>query len=276
MKKIILSTLLAGTVLSFSSCSDSDQAEPWIQWYPLITLEGDASCQVEVGSDWTLPGFSAVNTLTGEDATSAVKVLIYDVINGEYVSDISLDGPGMYTVYYMSDGSEVATYPSVEVTRAVYVYDPTVTTDIAGTWMVDVNNSRRVRYSGSNAGQNYTFQEVADANGNDISDGIPVVISKVLPGFFYVDDIEAGLVTMLYGYAAAYPSLNFQMHAYISMNAEGELTFLTGTFGYSYWQSYYEVTGFEGSYDEETGTISYTADLGYYGFYLDVVLEPEE
>lgn len=272
MKKYLYSFALATVIIGLNSC-DGTQTEPQIQWYPVVTLEGDETCYVEVGSDWTLPGFTAVNTLTGEDATSAVEVSIYDIINGRYVSSIDLSGPGMYTVYYDSYGSVVETYPSVEKTRSVFVYDPTVEADISGTWMVNLDESYRIRYSGTNAGQELSFQEVADANDNDISDGIPVRISQVLPGFFYVDDIEAGLVTMLYGYAAAYPSYNFQMHAYISLNSDNEISFLTGTFGYSYWQANYAVTGFEGEYDPETETLHYEVDLGNQGFYLDVLLE---
>lgn len=258
-----------------ASCDDTQQ-EPTIQWYPVITLEGDVTCYVEIGSDWTLPGYSAINTMNNTDATSDVEVLIYDVLHRSYVSSINTDDIGMYTVYYNSYGSMVATEPTVTKTRSIYVYDPTVTTNIEGTWMVNIDESYRIRYAGANAGQKMTFNEVATANENSVSDGIPVVFSQLVPGFYYVDDIEAGLVTMLYGYAANYPQYNFQMHAYLSLSADNELTLLTSTFGYSGFASTYALTDFEGQYDPETETIHYIADLGNQGFYLDVVLQPEE
>lgn len=274
MKKIILSTLLAGMMLPFSSCSDSEQQEPWIQWYPVVTLEGDETCQVEVGSDWTLPGFTAVNTLTGEDASSAVEVLIYDILNDDYISSIDVNTPGMYTVYYNSYGSEVASDPSVTKTRTVYVYDSSVDTDISGTYMVNLDNSFRVRYDGANAGQSYTFAKVAESNSNDVSAGIPVKIEQIVPGIFYVDDIEAGLVSFLYGYGPRNPSFNFQMHAYVSLNKDNELSLLTSTFGYGGWASNYAIKDLSGTYDPETGVIAYKVDVYNQGFYLDVVLEP--
>lgn len=274
MKKIILSTLLAGVVLSFASCSDSKQDEPWIQWYPVVTLEGSETCEVEMGSDWTLPGFTAVNTMTGEDASSAVEVLIYDILNDDYVSSIDVNTPGMYTVYYNSYGSDVHTEPSVSKTRTVYVYDSSVDTDLSATYMVNTDNSFRVRYKGTNAGQTYSFAQVAEGNENDISAGIPVKFEQVVPGIFYVDDIEAGLVSMLYGYGPAYPTLNFQMHAYVSLNKDNEISLLTTDFGYSGWAANYAIADFSGKYDPQTGVITYKADLSNQGFYLDVVLEP--
>lgn len=274
MKKIILSTLLAGMMLPFCSCSDSDQQEPWIQWYPVVTLDGDETCRVEMGSDWTLPGFTAVNTLTGEDASSAVEVLIHDILNNEYVSSIDVNNPGMYTVYYNSYGSEVATDPSVTKTRTVYVYDSSVDTDLTGTYIVNADNSFRVRYTGASAGQSLSFAQVAEANGNDISAGIPVKFEQVVPGIFYVDDIEAGLVSFLYGYGPRNPSFNFQMHAYVSLSKDNELSLLTTTFGYSPWAANYAIADFNGQYDPQTGVITYSADLSRQGFNLDVVLEP--
>ena len=266
--------MTAVALVGFTSCDDT-QEEPHIQWYPVVTIDGPSEYQIELGDSFTVPGFKAVNTLTGEDASSAVTVSIYDVIAGEYVDAVSTASPGIYNIYYTSAASEVQPSSDYDIYKQVdvYVYDPTVTSDISGTWMVNVDDSYRVRYAGANAGQTLSFAAVAEANENNISAGIPVNFSQIVPGFYYVDDIEAGLVTMLYGYAAAYPSYNFQMHAYVSLDSDNKLTVLTNTFGYSYWATNYALTGFNGEYDPANDVIKYQADLGNQGFYLDVVLE---
>ena len=278
MKKYLYSLAIAAAAFGMTSC-DSTQEEPHIQWYPVVTLEGEDTYYLELGQDFTLPGFTAVNTLTGEDASSAVTVLIYDVIAGEYVESISTASPAMYNVYYISKASEVSPSPDYDMykQRDIYVYDPTVEVDLSGTWMVNADESYRVRYAGANAGQELSFAEVAEANGNDISAGLPVVISQVLPGFFYVDDISAGLIAYVYDYInsyAGYPAWYWQNYAYITLNSENEISYLTGGFGYTPWEGNYGVTAFEdGVYNPEDGTISYIVDLGGQGFYLDVVLQ---
>lgn len=274
MKKYIYSLLSAVALLGFTSCDDT-QEEPHIQWYPVVTVEGPSKYQLELGESFAVPGFTAVNTMTGEDASSAVTVTIYDVIAREYVDAITTDSPGWFNIYYTSAASEVQLSSNYNIYKQVdvYVYDPTVTSDISGTWMVNVDDSFRVRYSGANAGQELSFAAVAEGNNNDISAGIPVKISQIVPGFYYVDDLEAGLVSMLYGYAAGYPSLNFQMHGYVSLDSENKLTVLTTTFGYSGWATNYALTDFEGEYVPGENVIKYRATLGNQGYYLDVVLE---
>ena len=272
MKKYLYSLAFAAVTMGLTSC-DGTQTEPTIQWYPVVTLEGDETCYVEVGSNWTLPGFTAVNTLTGEDATSAVEVSIYDIIAGAYVSRIDTSGPGMYNVYYTSYGSMVATTPTVEKVREVFVYDPTVEADISGTWMVNADESLLI--SLSTGAVLYTFQEYAEARKTDgnIAGGIPIRISQVLPGFFYVDDLDAGLIDLIIGYGPNNPSFNFQLHAYISLNSDNEISQLTGTFGYAPWQGNYSLTNFMGQYDPENDVITYTADMPGFGAGLDVILE---
>ena len=273
MKKYLYSLALFSAVVGLSSC-DGEQIEPHIQWYPIVTLEGDETCYVEVGSNWTLPGFTAVNTLTGEDATSAVEVSIYDVISRRYVSSIDISGPGMFTVYYTSYGSEVETNPSLEKTRTVYVYDPTVEADISGTYLVNADESTLNNIS--TGAVLYTFAEYAEVRGTteNISGGIPVTISQILPGFFLVDDLDAGLIDLILGYGPRNPSFNFQLRSYISLNSENEISLLTGTFGYAPWQSNYSLTNFVGEYDPATGVISYEADMPGFGAGLSVILEP--
>ncbi|MCH5240615.1 MAG: hypothetical protein J1F38_10360 [Muribaculaceae bacterium] len=278
MKKYLYSLPILAALFGLTSC-DSDQPEPVQQWYPVITLEGETTYNVAIGDTWTEPGYSAVNTTNGEDATADVEVLIFDVISNVYVDEIDFDSPGWYTIYYNSYGSMLETIPTVYKTRTILVFDPTVTVDISGTWMVNLNESRRIRYAGTNAGQDLTFQEVADANDNDVSAGIPVEFELLVPGFYYVDDIEAGLVAFLYGYSstyASYPLWYWQYEAYVTLSSDNELNYLTGGLGYSPWEDTFHVGGFEGEYDPDANTIHYIVDVTPQGFILDVVLERED
>lgn len=250
MKKYLYSIALAASFMGLTSC-DGTQQEPHIQWYPLVTLEGDETCYVEVGSDWTLPGFTAVNTITGEDASSAVEVLIYDVIAGDYVSKIDTSGPGMYNVYYTSYGSEVATNPTLRKTREVFVYDPTIEADISGFYNVNMNESIYLA-------NGWTFAQAADNYGNVSS--CTVQIEQVLPGFFYVSDLLAGWYEQIRGYGSSYA-----MTGYISLNSDNSITLLS---------SYIAGWGdgldgmWDGYYDEDTETISYeTLYAGQIGVY---------
>ena len=253
MKKYLYSLALASAVIGLNSC-DSTQDEPHIQWYPVVTLEGDEVCYVEVGSDWTLPGFTAINTMTGEDATSKVEVLIYDVIAGDYVPSIDTSYPGMYNVEYNSYGSEVSTTPTVQKIREVYVYDPDVTDSIAGTWVLNMSESYELY-----EGEKYYF---ADDYGDVTS---VVTISDVLPGFFNDGDLLCGLYSTVMNmdknyasYLSQYGPNCFKLTGFLSMNTEGDITLLS-------WQRYSSFfNGFSvsnGKYDMETETISYNAAL---------------
>lgn len=274
MKKYLYSLLSVAALFGFTSC-DGTQEEPHIQWYPVVTVDGPSEYQLELGESFTVPGFTAVNTLTGEDASSAVTVLIYDVLAGEYVNAVSTDSPGMYNIYYISRASEVQPSSDFDIYKQVdvYVFDPTVETDISGTWMVNADESL-LRAIGSGETL-YTFQEYAEARGTEenIAGGIPIEIEQVLPGFFYVDDLDAGLIDLIIGYGPRNPSYNFQLHAYVSLSSDNELTQLTGTFGYSAWQANYSLTNFMGEYDPETDAITYSADMPGFGANLCVVLE---
>lgn len=241
MKKYIYSLLSAAALLGFTSCDDT-QEEPHIQWYPVVTLEGDDTYYVELGEDFQLPGFTAVNTLTGEDASSAVEVQIYDVIAGEYVDAISTASPGMYNVYYVCPASEVSPSSDYEVykQRDIYVYDPTIETDISGSYNINMDESIYL----SNG---RTFADLAAGYGN--VDSSTITISQLLPGFFYVSDLLGGWYDQIRAYGS-----NYAMTGYISLNSDNSITLLS-----SYirgWGDGLDSLS-DGLYDPETQTISY-------------------
>lgn len=246
MKKYLYSLALAAATLGMTSC-DGSQEEPKIQWYPVVTLEGEDTYYLEVGDDFTLPGFTAVNTLTGQDASSAVTVLIYDVIEGEYVEEISTDGPGMYNVYYISNASVVDPSPDYEMykQRDIYVYDPTIEADISGVYNVNMDETIYLA-------NGWTFAEACDyyneLNGTSVS-SCSISVSQLLPGFFYFSDLLAGWYAQIRGYGS-----NYAMTGYVSLNSDNSLTLLSSYIrGWGDGLDYMD----DGYYDEETQTISY-------------------
>lgn len=255
MKKYIFSLLSAAALFGFTSC-DGTQDEPHIQWYPVVTLEGDDTYYLELGEDFTLPGFTAVNTITGEDVTSKVTVEIYDVIAGEYVDEISTASPGMYNVYYISPASEVSPYPDYEMykQRDIYVYDPTIETDISGSY--NINMDKTIYLSNGK-----TFAELAAGYGN--VDSSTVTISQLLPGFFYVSDLLGGWYDQIRAYGSSYA-----MTGYISLNADNSITLLSSHI--AGWGDGLDGL-WDGHYDAETQTISYeTLYAGSIG--MDIVM----
>ena len=253
MKKYLYSLAMVAAAFGLTSC-DGTQEEPHIQWYPVVTLEGDDTYYLEVGQEFNLPGFTAVNTLTGEDASSAVTVLIYDVIGGDYVDEISTAGPGMYNVYYISSASEVQPSPDYDMykQRDIYVYDPTIETDISGIYNIDMDKSIYLA-------NERTFADLAAVYGN--VDSCTIQISQLLPGFFYVSDLLGGWYEQIRAYGS-----NYAMTGYISLNSDNSITLLS-----SYIRGWGDgLDGmWDGEYDPETETISYeTWYAGAVGFYL--------
>lgn len=241
MKKYLYTLGLAMAVMGFTSC-DGTQEEPHIQWYPVVTLEGDQTIYLEVGDDFTMPGFTAINTITGEDASKEVDVLIYDVIAGEYVDEVDTSGPGMYNVYYISYASEVQPAADYDMykQRDIYVYDPTIETDISGIYNVNMEESIYLA-------NGRTFADLAGVYGN--VDSCTIQISQLLPGFFYVTDLLAGWYDQIRDYGS-----NYAMTGYISLNSDNSITLLS-----SYIRGWGDgLDGmWDGEYDPETETISY-------------------
>ena len=255
MKNQIKSLLLCGlTIVSLSGCRDHE-GTPTIQWYPMVTLEGDNPCNVEVGdTEWELPGFTAINTITGEDATDAVEIMYWDGINNKYVDAISLDSPGMYEVRYICNASEININPPYYATRTVYVYDPSVTETIAGEWKLNVEKSYEL-YDGD---EYYFIDDYGDANS-------VITIGQLLPGFFSDSDLLGGLYSTVINmdnryssYLATYGANCFRVTGFLSMDADGNISLLS-------WERYsgffdgYSMTG--GTYDSSTETITYTCNL---------------
>lgn len=248
MKKYLYSLMTAIVLLGFATSCDGTQEEPHIQWYPVVTLEGESTYYLELGENFTLPGFTAVNTITGEDASSAVKVMIYDVIAGDYVDKISTASPGMYNVYYISEASEVSPSSDYQMIkqRDIYVYDPTIETDISGSYNINMGESIYL----SNG---KTFAQAAEGYGN--VDSSTVAINQLLPGFFYVSDLLGGWYDQIRAYGSKYA-----MTGYISLNSDNSITLLSSHI--AGWGDGLDGI-WDGKYDPATQTITY--DTQYAG-----------
>ena len=110
MKKYILPFTLAAVIaLLTASCAQKD-SEPWIVYYPAITLYGDTELFWEAGVPFVEPGYKA--TLRDEDITNDVKI----------VTDLNYANPsaGIYSIVYSASSPEGY---QTTVTRTVCVLD---------------------------------------------------------------------------------------------------------------------------------------------------------
>lgn len=233
MKKLFLYTMSLGmAVFGFSSCSDDeDHMDTSITYYAALTLQGDDFVQVPLGTTYNDAGCTA--ELNGEDYTSKI------VTTG--LEDIDVNTAGLYTVTY------TATNPdgySSSVERTVAVCDPTITTDISGTYTTVAGTYR-------------------DRQGTQTPyTGYSITISKAAPGIFYVSDMLGGYYDQRAGYGSSYA-----LHGYWQLLADGTLVALSG--GVDGWGDSY--SAFTGSYDASTNTIS--ACTTYAGMDFHIVLQ---
>lgn len=216
--------MLCLSALTFTSCDDDDQlTDARLTYYPVIELSGDEFMLVPIGTPYVEPGYKA--TLKGEDCTSDILV----------EGDVDSNTPGFYYITYTyvnSDGYVTA------AERTVAVCDPTITTDISGTYTT-ADGSHRLAY-----GKATEFS------------GYSVNITKMAPGIFYVTDFLGGWYEQRAGYGSLYA-----MTGYMQLLADNSVVMLS-----SYVAGWGDSADYcdEGKYDPATNTISYV--VGYAGF----------
>ncbi|MGN0282118.1 MAG: BT_2262 family domain-containing protein [Prevotella sp.] len=225
MKKIFLYCLmLCLSMAALTSCNDdNDQlTDSRLTYYPVLEIQGDEFVQVPIGTTYTEQGCKA--TLNNEDFTSNVKTS----------GSVDSNQPGLYYITYSATNSDGFT---VTATRTVAVCDPTITTDISGT---------------------YTTQDGSYRNYNGVItnfSGYTVRISKAAPGIFYISDFLGGWYEQRAGYGSAYA-----MTGYFQLLADNSLVQLSSyVAGWGDSADYCE----DATYDPATGTISYV--IGYAG-----------
>lgn len=187
MKKNIfyMMLLLLTSAVAFSSCdNDSSAGYTRVTYYPVLTLNGDATMYVDKGATFVDPGCAA--ELNGEDVSSNV------IVGGS----VNPKKSGVYTLTYSvvnEDGF------SASISRKVIVTDPNDAKE--GVFYTDVNSYRD--YSGQKAfGGNY---EVVITNNDD--------------GTYHVDDLFGGWYSQRAGYGT-----NYNMGGDVAFAEDGTMT----------------------------------------------------
>lgn len=207
MKKIIIlnTVLLLGLVGFLTSCESDESADKTqITYFVKFELNGNAVTLVPVNSNYVDEGVIA--TEGDEDVTGSVQV----------TSNVNTAKKGLYTVTYSATNADG--FPNT-VSRQVIVYDPNVTTDIAGDYSVDLSYSNRLQLS-NNAVINYSDMKGLYGAGDFSS--FAVTLTTIAPGIFNVSDLFGGYYVEGRAYDARY-----NMVGIISLNADNTLSLLT-------------------------------------------------
>jgi hypothetical protein len=241
MKKIYLFGLLALGMLALSSCNDGkdELTDSRLTYYADLQMQGDEFMLVPVGSKFVDPG--CTGTLAGEDITSKIVI--------EGADEVDTNTLGFYYITYSAEGSDG--YPA-SVERTVCVYDPTVTLDISGEYIVDMEASI---YQGAR-----TYADRAAFYGNT-TQCTGITFDMIVPGIYYVNDIFGGWYDQIRAYGSRYA-----MTAYVSVDNDGNIDLLS-----SYIASWGDGVDYLEDGKFEDGVISYS--LCYAGqIYMDIVL----
>jgi len=229
MKKIFLYSLMLGmSVFSLTSCNDDkdDLTDSRLTYYVNLEMQGDAFVQVPIGSTYNDAGCTA--TMNGADATSRI------VVSG--LDEIDVNTAGLYPVTYSAINDDG--FPA-SVSRTVAVCDPSITTDLSGSWTT-AEGTQRV-YGGE------TVTPFA---------GFTVNISQAAPGIFAVSDFFGGYYDQRAGYGASYAC-----KGYLQLLADNTLVCLSNRV--AGWGDGLDEDSFVGTYDPETETLTW--DEGYAG-----------
>ncbi len=220
MKKILYSLLVGLSSVIMSSCDDDVVDNSKITHYVSIEIQGDTKILLPVGTDYVELG--VVATEGDEDVTSSVK--IQGEVNG--------NKKGLYTISYSA--TNVDGFNS-SAQRTVIVYDPTVTTDISGTYTVADGTYRYALSTGVQVPYS----------------GYPVTLTYVAPGILEVSDYMGGYYEKRAAYGASYA-----MKGYLSLNADNSLSMLSSSIA-GWGDSLDKVEN--ASYDPSTGTLRWAA-----------------
>ena len=186
--------LLLTFTMTFTSCDDDSSAGVTsITYYPVLTLNGDATLYVDKGSTFVDPG--CAGEMNGEDISSSV------VTSGT----VNTAKSGVYTLTYSASNKDGF---SASVSRRVIVTDPNDAHE--GVFVSDAANSTR-DYNGAQTkfGGNY---EVIITNNDD--------------GTYHVKDLLGGWYSQRAGYGD-----NYNMEGDVTIAADGTMTLLNSLIG---------------------------------------------
>ena len=235
MKKTLLYSLMLGmSVFSLTSCNDDkdELTDSRLTYYVNLEMQGDAFVQVPIGTSYTDAGCTA--TMNGQDVTSRIMT--------DGLDEIDVNTAGLYEVTYSAINDDG--YPA-SVSRTVAVCDPSIETDLSGTWETQAGTQRIYKEA--------TITPFA---------GFTCKIKKAAPGIFSVSDFFAGYYDQRAGYGGSYAC-----KGYMQLLADNSLVCLSNFV--NGWGDSIDEGTFVGSYDPETETLTW--ECGYAGsmtFYI--------
>lgn len=189
-KNIFYIMLLAALTFSFTSCeNNSSEGLTRITYYPVLTMQGDATMYVDKGTSFNDPGCTA--ELNGEDVSSQINVN----------SNVNAAKSGVYTVTYSVTNEDGF---SASASRTVIVTDPN---DACEGVFYTTSDSYREYSSNVAYGNNY---EVIITNNDD--------------GTYKVSDFLGGWYAQRAGYGS-----NYAMVGYMTVNADGTLSLVSSS-----------------------------------------------
>ena len=223
-KNIFYTMLLALSVITLASCEKDTEGLSSVIDYPVLNILGDEFTISPIGEPYKDAGCTA--TFQGSDYTSKI------VTTG--VSDIDVNVPGLYYVTYSAVGPNGFAWSK---TRTVAVCDPTVTTDLSGTWTTTANTYRMTTKQ--------TFYP-----------GCTTTIKYLCPGIFQIKDYLAAYYSQYVGYGAAYPGYDFDVEGILQLTSDNKIVMITAgpaaAFGGDLPTEFAD-----GKYDPETNTLSW-------------------
>jgi len=191
MKKTIYSLFVCLTLV-LASCSDKTSFDDSkITYYVTFAISGDQTMLVPVGTAFVDPGVKASEGT--KDVTSAMKI----------TGSVNSNSIGLYPVTYSAVNADGF---ASSATRTVIVYDPTITTDISGKYLLAAGSYRLTKSNSAHT----PFS------------GYTVTLTYVAPGIFHVSDFFAGY----YEFRAAYGSA-YEMAGYVKLNSNNTIGLLS-------------------------------------------------
>ncbi|GHV10532.1 hypothetical protein FACS1894162_4970 [Bacteroidia bacterium] len=221
--KIYNISLIALIALLFAACEKETDNLSSLTDYVAFHIEGDNPLIVQVGNAFTDPG--CVATLQGKNVTSTMKI----------ESNVDADAMGMYKIEYSAVNADGLTSRAV---RDVIVCNPSVTTDLSGTYTTQAGTHRLTIASGA-------IIAYPDFHST---------ITYLAPGFFSINDFLGG-----YYAERVYPQYGYSvmgMTGYFALNEDNTIDLIS---------SYIDAWGDgldkleNGAYDPATGEISWDA-----------------
>ena len=239
MKKNILSVLMVAlATFTITSCDKDTENQSTIIDYPVLTNTGDVFYISPIGQAYIDEGCTA--TYKGADYTSNIVT--------EGLEDIDVNIPGLYYVTYSATSPDGFSWSE---TRTVAVCDPSVTTDLSGTWTTTSNTYR-------DTGARQTAYP-----------GVTTTIEYLCPGIFRIKDYLAAYYSLYVGYQATYPSYDFDVDGIFQLTSDNQIVMVSANPATAFGGDV--PTAFtDGKYDPDTNTLSWVVTWSGMDFHVEL------